>query len=834
MTATDADGTIDSIDVTDINPTLSGGSITSGSFTPANGSPATAPVTVSDQVPVGSYAVEITATNDDAAPQSGTCTLTVDVQLQAIAGIVINELLADPASDAPGDANGDGTRDGSQDEFVEIVNHTGSSLDLSGWKLSDGVAERHIFPGGSTVPDGNAIVIFGGGTPTGSFGGSTVQTASSGFIGLNNSGDTVTLADSFGTTQAELTYGTEGGNDESLTRDPDVTGDLPLIAHSTATGSGGALFSPGTRVDGSEFGATGEPAGDLFISEVVEGTSNNRAVEIFNITGTTVSLDPYVLERYSNGASTPTASLNLSDAAGTLADGDVLVIANEGSDSAILDVADIVNTVASFSGDDALALRKDGVLLDVFGIIGQDPGDEWGSGDATTMDHTLLRLAAVRQGNPNGFGNPSDITDEWEGLPLNTFDRLGNHVVEGGTGLNEPVIVDCGGPLETNSGTEAIHIVTASDSDGLVIGLSITGISPTPPTGSITADGFVAQVNGTPASLEITVSDDVFPGGYVVEITGTNDDTIPQTGSCSLTVNVLSDDVFRWVINEFFAAPTVDPSSDANGDGIGSPADDEFVEIVNTTGFEQDISGWSLSDSGATRHIFPAGTILDHDQAIVVFGGGSISGSFDGAITQLASSGALGLNDLGDTITFATDAEAVQAEVSYGTEGSPGQSLNLDPDLSGLDFVPHSTVATSGGALFSAGTRVDGFGFGFIFIEGDDLFFSEYIEGTGNNRAFEIYNGTGDAVDLSLYSVELYSNGSSNPSSTLTLSEVKPMLGNGDVLVIANRNADAAIRAQADETSDLGFFNGDDAIALRKNGDLIDVIGAIGTDPGSE
>ena len=29
-----------------------------------------------------------------------------------------------------------------------------------------------------------------------------------------------------------------------------------------------------------------------------------------------------------------------------------------------------------------------------------------------------------------------------------------------------------------------------------------------------------------------------------------------------------------------------------------------------------------------------------------------------------------------------------------------------------------------------------------------ELFFSEYVEGSSNNKALEIYNGTGDAIDL--------------------------------------------------------------------------------------
>ena len=179
---------------------------------------------------------------------------------------VINEIHADPASDLSGDANGDGVRDATQDEFVELVNTSASDIDISGWTLSDGFTARHTFPPGSVVEPGCSVVVFGGNTPTGEFGASLVQTASSGALGLNNGGDTVTLSD--GAISLSISYGSEGGNNQSLTLDPDVTG-TSYVLHSTASGSGGALFSPGTRADGSQFpGCEVLPQGPFAIHEI--------------------------------------------------------------------------------------------------------------------------------------------------------------------------------------------------------------------------------------------------------------------------------------------------------------------------------------------------------------------------------------------------------------------------------------------------------------------------------------------------------------------------------------------------------------------------------------
>ena len=117
----------------------------------------------------------------------------------------------------------------------------------------------------------------------------------------------------------------------------------------------------------------------------------------------------------------------------------------------------------------------------------------------------------------------------------------------------------------------------------------------------------------------------------------------------------------------------------------------------------------------------------------------------------------------------------------------------------------------------------------------EDLFFSEYAEGSGSNKYVEIYNGTGADVDLSSYSLQGTNNGTSwgdNGERDVSLSGT---LAAGDVYVIAANEADAAILAEAD--LELAYespvhHNGDDGIALLKNGAIIDAIGVENDDPG--
>ena len=115
-----------------------------------------------------------------------------------------------------------------------------------------------------------------------------------------------------------------------------------------------------------------------------------------------------------------------------------------------------------------------------------------------------------------------------------------------------------------------------------------------------------------------------------------------------------------------------------------------------------------------------------------------------------------------------------------------------------------------------------------VFGQATDLIFSEYIEGTSNNKALEIFNGTGGAVDLTEYELWRISNGGSWPEYTYPLTGI---LLDGDVYVIANPSAAPEIMAFADITSEATFYNGNDAVGLAKNiGGTMTLIDAIGMD----
>lgn len=211
---------------------------------------------------------------------------------------------------------------------------------------------------------------------------------------------------------------------------------------------------------------------ELFFSEYVEGWSNNKALEIYNPTDDAVDLSNYRLERYSNG-NTSASEVQKIDLYGTLAADDVIVVVIEkldpdgsGNEAPVWEelqyVTDLFlcpvyddNNTMYFNGNDAMVLRKidSDEVVDVFGKIGEDPGNPFDGGgwndvgpDYTwsingetswTANHTLIRKEAVDAGDINPI-DPFDVSIQWDSLAANTFTNLGMHTsICNGTNVEE-------------------------------------------------------------------------------------------------------------------------------------------------------------------------------------------------------------------------------------------------------------------------------------------------------------------------------------------------------------------------------------------------------------
>jgi uncharacterized protein (TIGR03437 family) len=198
--------------------------------------------------------------------------------------------------------------------------------------------------------------------------------------------------------------------------------------------------------------------------------------------------------------------------------------------------------------------------------------------------------------------------------------------------------------------------------------------------------------------------------------------------SNTVTVEFIGDARRDVLINEFLADPpganATDLSGDANRDGQRDASEDEFIELVNTTTHDIDLSGYRIltrggsSTSDTPRHVFTAGSLLRSCSAIVVFGGGNSSLNpndpvFGGAQLFKASSGSLTLINSSGVITLQDQASTIINLVVYG--GSTGlnadnnQSLTRAPDITG-NFTQHQS-ASAGTRLFSPGTQLNGAAF---------------------------------------------------------------------------------------------------------------------------
>ncbi|MBH49148.1 MAG: hypothetical protein CMG69_00125 [Candidatus Marinimicrobia bacterium] len=262
-------------------------------------------------------------------------------------------------------------------------------------------------------------------------------------------------------------------------------------------------------------------AQDLFFSEYIEGSSYNKALEIYNPTDATIDLSEYQLWQISNGGDWPEYTVDIS---GQLAPGDVFVVCHEDADPAMTAHADLLITLYH-NGDDAQGLAKnDGsgnfILIDAIGESGDDPGSGWDVAGVTngTKEHTLVRMPNVSQGNTDwdSSAGTTASNSEWLVYPQNTFDYLGSHDY-GGTVL----IVDAGDDQLVLPG-ELVSL-DGSGSAGDIIAYIWTQISGTSVSisGSESAEAtFTAPSEGGALEFELTVYDS--EGNSATDVTSVN------------------------------------------------------------------------------------------------------------------------------------------------------------------------------------------------------------------------------------------------------------------------------------------------------------------------
>ena len=319
---------------------------------------------------------------------------------------------------------------------------------------------------------------------------------------------------------------------------------------------------------------------------------------------------------------------------------------------------------------------------------------------------TALGIAQVVVTNSDGFQSRGNVT---------TLRAAPGIFTKSGDGLGEGIILNAdtlqAGPFDPTGGTLRLIVFATGVRNGMNVSVAAGGRA-------LTLESIVQSAN-LPGMDEIHV---LVPAD--LRGVGKVDLVVRADGRDSNPASVeFSGDALRDIlINEFLADPPDGAAGDANRDGVRDSADDEFIELVNTTTHDIDIGGYRIFSRGAgsdtVRHVFAAGTILRPCSSIVVFGGGTTAfnpadPAFGGAQVVKASTNSLSLVNSGGVISLHDQAGEIVNLIAYGgssaVEADHNQSVTRAPDITG-NLAQHLT-ASGGARAFSPGTQISGASF---------------------------------------------------------------------------------------------------------------------------
>ncbi len=526
---------------------------------------------------------------------------------------------------------------------------------------------------------------------------------------------------------------------------------------------------------------------DLIISEYIEGSGSNKALEIYNGTGSAVDLSNYQIWKVVNGGTWPEKTLDLS---GTLPDGEVYVIYNSGADQAIIDQGDLVWGDANWNGDDPVGLAKnDGTgtyaLIDAVGTDGPDPGSGWAVAGVSnaTKNHTLVRKSTVCSPTTDwaASAGTDEASSEWIVYPNDDFSYIGSHTSNcGGGGVDNPATFTA----ETVSVSQIdLSWTKNGNGDNVMVAWSSDGTFGTPADGTtyaagntITGGGTVLY-NGSATSYSHTGLNSNTT--YYYKAWSVNGSTEYSSGK-SANATTLKEEPSNHVAN-FTAALVSGASVLLNwDDNDGAVVADGYLIYINTSGlFTTPTDGTEVADD----------TDLSDNE---------------GAINVPHGDERYWWMDLTENTTYYFKI------YPYSNDGS-----NIDYKTDGT--VP-SLNATTG--TISTSTS---------------LMISEVADPSDNSSArfVEIYNPGSETIDF----IDWYLSRQSNGGTTWGDIELRGAIEAGETFVVAyNESVFSSVYGiKPEQVSGNVNGTGDDAYFLYHNGDhtsgtLIDVLGVINED----
>jgi len=637
------------------------------------------------------------------------------------------------------------------------------------------------------------------------------------------------------------------------------------------------------------------PCSELYFSEYAEGSSNNKYFEIYNPTASAISLSGYTVYLSGNGGSyTNTFTSSASIASGDVYM--ISTNQLDSATQTLADTAMGYPSVAHFNGDDALILVNGTDTIDVIGVPGVDPGSSWTVGTGSTANHTLVRKHAVSGGSTdwttgvlewdvyasNTWSYAGEHSSTCIITPVDvTFQVDMNYVTASYTN------VYVSGTVNNWSGNS--NQLTDADGDGVYEGT--LSLMPGSYEYKFTYDNWTGQETLDPvADATCTLTTGTFTNRY--STISNADTTLPvvcweecaacvgptdfavtfMVNTANITVGTNGLYLGGGVIGGANAVQLLDPDGDGiyvGTDTLNGSNGGNFIFLnspANASDWnaKENLAGLSCADpSNYNDRILPTFT----QDTTLMFCYGTCSTDTSCTVTST-----------NPDVTFRVDMSNVSASFTNvyvsGTLNSWSGNANqlTDPDGDGVYEADISLAAGNyefkftydnwvgqeslDATLDSACTLTTGaFTNRYITIGASDttlpvfcweectscattttgcteLFFSEYAEGSSNNKYIEIYNPTANAISLSSYTVYQSGNGGSYTNTFTT----NATIASGGVYMIAANQADASILAVADTAMaypSIAHFNGDDAMILVSGTDTVDVIGVPGVDPGS-
>lgn len=418
-------------------------------------------------------------------------------------------------------------------------------------------------------------------------------------------------------------------------------------------------------------GNAGAQCTNLFISEYIEGSSNNKVLEIFNPTSEAVDLSRYTLASYTNGSTSATNSLNWP--AGTLlAAGEVYVVANSQADSVFLAQADTTSTVTFYNGDDAIVLTDDslGVHIDIIGVIGVDPGSSWPVGSGSTVNTTLVRKPSVNEGVTDwGIGVLG-----WEAFPTDFADSLGFHNINNCDPVNLAAAsfeTGTSSGVEGLAGNDTVYIELTDIATAFTLNLEIlAGSTATEGTDFTLANGtgsFAIGIGQTELAVPFTILDDSDEEGneyFTLKI---------SEAPGGLTIGVSE---FTYTIIDDDGEPTPPCLFPFFSEYVEGSSNNKLLEIYNPTDGDLELEDYRIerytngSATVSASFTWPAGATLAPGEVYVI-----ANASADSALLALADTADAITNYNGDdamALVYAPDGRKVDLIGVIGED--PGTS----------------------------------------------------------------------------------------------------------------------------------------------------------------